>query len=430
MRGSVAVTLLLVLGVSLAACIGEGESNPVQEASTDPAPTGPTGADVVIAQFDTGTNPFHPCFRRPGWDASQAKIPGFPADAQALHLSFEEDYQTSLDASEEAIKAVEKGVLYHIPETNLLFYGEPEDLVDTYPHGTQASSQVVCEEFGMAPDAWLVVVNWYRDTATINDNLAWAAHQDWIDLVHLNIQDFPFAFENERTRRIQGLIDAGQLVVIAAGNGVAGAGANYPMEVSRYNGPPGSLIAGANDNNGYTVFSNLNPHVVMSGCGTRAAEATGFGNTSFSGTSSASPRITGYAAVLLQQARNAMEAEPGREGDALLQLAENATTPEQGPLNDGRLTVAELHEVIRKTANANPHDSEYNGAQCLPGVWWVPQPADSPVAVYPKMGYGQVSEHTLVDARAVIVGDQPLPERPVEDAFYEQSEGFRERYWG
>ncbi|HVL88359.1 MAG TPA: fibronectin type III domain-containing protein [Candidatus Thermoplasmatota archaeon] len=403
---------------------GVGEGPASDPASATPAVLGPSVPNVVVAQFDTGVNPFHPCFRRPGWDASRAGISGFPANAVALPLDFRATYAESLSANAALLATIQWGTLYHIPNTNLLFYGHPGELIDTYPHGAQAASQVVCEQYGMAPDAWLVVLNWYSGTAN-QPKMAWVAQQRWIDVVHLNIQDIPFPVADSLTSGIRGMITAGQLVVIAGGNGVAGLGPNYPMELSRYNGPVGSLIAGANDNGGYTIFSNLNPHVVMDGGDTLAASPNSYGTTTFGGTSSASPRTTGYAAALLQAARASVDWRDGRQGSVLLTVP--GAPPAAGPLADGALTVAELHEVIRKTANPNPHDSKWNGGT---GGWWVPQPANSPAAVYAKMGYGMISEHTFPNALAVLTGQAPMPQRPVEDAFYALSTLARQAYWG
>ncbi|HEX2240859.1 MAG TPA: S8/S53 family peptidase [Actinomycetota bacterium] len=380
---------------------------------------------VVVATFDTGTNPFHPCFRR-AQGSPRELVPTYPATARPLPLKFKKTYEESLEASQKALESIKDHTLYYVPGTNLSFYGGAQastQFVDDYPHGAQASSQIACEQYGMASNAQLVILNWY-DPQDLNEAFSlvkWAADQPWIDVVHLNIQDVPTPLISP-AEDIAYLISKGKFVVIAAGNGVLGASANYPMEISRWNAPVGSLIAGANDNGGYTNYSNLDPHVVMDGCGTVAAEPDGFGDTGFSGTSSASPRITGYAARLLGELR----AEFGHTGKGLLTIPSGNLRPKEGPLQDGKLVAAELHEVIRKTANPNPHDSKYDGD--MDPICWVPQPADLPFAFYPKMGYGEISEHTLPAAFAVAAGREPMPERPNEDRFYELSEELRRRF--
>lgn len=413
---------------SLASCLLAAAllSSWAPPASAAEAPVLPAADPVVVATFDTGTNPFHPCFRREYWSQEGFTSPrnlvsGYPADASRLDLQMKDSYATSLSASQKALSLVQPGKLYFIPGTNLSFYGGPQaktELVDNYPHGAQASSQIACEEFGMASNAQLLILNWYDDYGDAMNKLNWVAAQPWIDVIHLNIQDLPNPAA--RAPAIEAAIDAGKVVVIAAGNGVYGLGPSYPMEISSWNGPHGSLIAGANDNGGWAAYSNLDPHVVMDGVGTVAAAPTTFGTTGFSGTSSASPRITGYVARII----GALRLRFGHTGAGLVTMPEGATRPASGPLADGTLTAAEVHEVVRKTANPNPHDSYYDGSGGIGAVYNVPQPADSPVAVYTKMGYGEVSEHTIGAALDVLTGKTPQPAR-TEDAFYEVSEELR-----
>lgn len=366
-------------------------------------------APVVVATFDTGTNPLHPCFRRDGSTKRSLRraIPNYPRAARQLPLVFGESYQESLAASQPALDAIVEKTLYFVPGTNLSFYGlgarAKTHFVDDYPHGAQASSQIACEEYGMAPNSHLVILNWYDDTSRAKELVEWVAEQDWIDVVHLNIQDgLPLPLLAD-SRSIERLMDKGKMVVIAAGNGIAGGGASYPMELSRWNGPLGSLIAGANDNGGWTIYSNLDPHVVMDGGGTIAAEPGGFGETSFSGTSSASPRVTGYVARIIGELRQ----EFGHTWNGLVTIPAGDPAPERGPLADGRLTPAELHEVVRRTADPNPHESRYDGGT---SIYAMPQPVPLPFAFYPKMGYGEVSEHTIDLAIDVLAGRAPHAE--------------------
>ncbi|HEV2755988.1 MAG TPA: S8/S53 family peptidase [Actinomycetota bacterium] len=403
---------------------------PSGEAAAKGGPGEGEPAPVVVATFDTGTNPFHPCFRR---DWSGVKTPrdvvrNYPTSASPLPLKLLDGYTPSRKASERALKSIKGERLYYVPGTNLSFYGvgpqAHEQLVDDYPHGSQASSQIACKEFGLAPNVHLVILNWYHEQTSTAALVRWVAKQDWIDVVHFNIQDLPHPVVGGSPEQMTLPISKDKMVVIAAGNGVGGFGASYPMELSQWNGPPGSLIAGANDNGGWSSYSNLDPHVVMDGCGTAAAESHGYGDTEFSGTSSASPRLTGYVARILGELRADLGHVWGR---GLLTIPQGAPRPKTGPIADGKLTAAELHEVVRKTADPNPHESTYDGLPCVDST--VPQPAPLPFAFYPKMGYGEVSEKTLADAVDVAAGRSPMPERPHEDAFYEQSETLRRTLW-
>lgn len=382
---------------------------------------------VVVATLDTGTNPFHPCFRRKG-QGRRPNVLGYPKGARPLPLALLSDYESSLSASKPALDSAKPRTLYFVPSTNLSFYSLAPNagdfLVDTLPHGAQASSQIACEEYGMGSNAHLAILNWYAEGP--NDAgaklIRWAADQPWIDIIHLNGQDYPIPVPLFKAHELSYAVSKGKFVIIAAGNGVAGLGANYPMELSRYSGPPGSLVVGANDNGGWMAYSNLNPHVVMDGGATVSAAPAGFGDAEFSGTSSSSPRVAGYVARLLGELRSHL----GHTGAGLLTMPAYAPRPTVGPLTDGTLTAAELHEVIRKTADPNPHDSAYDGGSSL---FLVPQPLAMPFAFYPKMGYGEISEHTIQSAFDVLAGAKSAPNRLHEDAFFNSSEEIRSAIW-
>ena len=386
-------------------------------------------ARVVVATYDTGTNPFHPCFRRPNGPSAFDAIPEIRGVAEPLQLSFEDSYAESLEASREALDAMLPFTLYAIDGTNLLVYtgaNGAADLIDNDPHGTQASSQIACAEYGMAPDAFLVIVNWYDNSGTDMEMLErWSSQQSWIDVIHLNIQRItpmpttPVSSVLDNTvQSIQAMVNAGKFVVIAAGNGFGNAGGHIPTETIDYYSVPGVLTAGANDGTGYASFSNLDPHTVMDGCGTAAAEPADFGSTTFSGTSSSSPRTSGYVAELLRRLRAHFGADAGTEGSVLVRLAPDQR-PTEGPLADGQLSVPELHEVLRKTADPTLAASELDGSECL--GYAVPRPVDPQGHDYHRVGYGKLSEHTIDLALAVLTGDAPLPERPTEDMYYELS---------
>lgn len=171
------------------------------------------------------------------------------------------------------------------------------------------------------------------------------------------------------------------------------------------------------------LFSNTNPHVVMDGGIMVAASPDSYGETTFSGTSSSSPRVAGYVAQVLGRLR----AKFGHTWEGLLTIPSGRPPPSSGPLSDGTLTAPELHEAIRKTADPNPHPSRYDGKTHT--MFLVPQPVDLPFAFYPKMGYGEISEHTIDHTVRVLAGRAPMPERPNEDRFYNESERLRELLW-
>ena len=427
------------VGLTLMACVAVGAlAGPPAAADVAATPE----PHVVVATLDTGTNPFHPGWRRDQHAHPSTFIPGYPEDAGALNLTFGEDFRESVDASaDELAKLADKAFPHWIPGTNIIgTWAHPTDTIPifdprdrsgaTHSHGASASSQIAATDLGMAPEAYIVIVdrtpdggaNVYQSNA---EGLRWAADQPWIDIIHTNIQDpVPLSgrspIPGNYPDAVQYALSKGKVVVSAGGNFYAEA-----TETSPHAGPSGVLAAGANDNCGYTDYSNPNPHVVMDGYGTVAAHPSSFGTTTFSGTSSASPRISGYVAQLLLQIRREVGYTGGIADGALVVLPQDAARPAEGPLADGRLTAAEVHEVVRKTATPNPHASMWDGGQgnCIP------QPAALPFANYPKMGYGEVSEHTIAAALDVAMGRAPMPARPYEDQFYAASEQLRRSIW-
>lgn len=410
----------------LTACADSGTGSPDKIAS-DKA----SDARVVVATYDTGTNPFHPCFRRPSGPSAFDAIPEIRGVAEPLRLTFEDDYQSSLAASQAALAEMLPFTLYAIEGTNLLVYtgaNGAADLIDNDPHGAQASSQITCAEYGMAPEGFLVIVNWYYNSGAAQLAIErWSAEQPWIDVIHLNIQritPMPYTPATGYTvDAIQAMVNAGKLVVIAAGNGFGNAGGHIPTETVDYYSVAGVFVAGANDGTGYASFSNLDPHTVMDGCNTVAAAPYDFGSTTFAGTSSSSPRTSGYVAELLRRLRAHFGADAGTEGSVLVRLPLEQR-PASGPLADGTLSVPELHEVLRKTADATLAASEWDGEDCL--GYWIPRPVDPQGHDYHRVGYGKLGEHTIDHALEVLLGNEPMPERPTEDRYYDLSNALRD----
>lgn len=420
------IATILLAGLTAATASGSGAS--AQE------PPGPA-PHVVVATLDTGTNPFHPSFRRDQFAHPSTFIPGYPASAESVQLTFRDSFSASVSASKAALAMFkQKNFPYWIPGTNIIGTWAAQDDgtpifqsgSTSHSHGAQASSQIAGTGFGLAPETWLVIMDRTPDPAATDrvylangEGLRWAADQPWIDIIHTNIHNLvPLA--GNPTPVWDGAYQAA-LYAMSKGKLLVSAGGNWyvePTETSPHAGPPGVLAAGANDNCGYTEFSNPNPHVVMDGASTVSAAPSGYGEASFGGTSSASPRTTGYTAQLLLQIRRHFGYAGGIQEGALVVLAEGAR-PSQGPLADGRLTAAELHEVVRKTADPNPHASMWDGGQSLTCI---PQPQDYPYAFYPKMGYGEISEHTFQAAFDVTIGAAAMPARPVEDEFFNASQ--------
>lgn len=396
----------------------------------------PAKAHVVIATLDTGANLFHPTWRRNEKRHPSAFIPGYPRGAKAATLRLGSNFSEDVNSSDAGLDRL-GGSLTYVPGTNIIgaiaHKSDQRPVFDragsSHGHGASASSQIAGRGLGFSPDAYLVVIDRTADGGvdTYQSNgelLRWAADQPWIDVIHTNIQD-PTPLTNESTPGVPNYPDA-VAYAISKGKVVVSAGGNFyaePTETSPHAGPSGVLVAGANDNCGYTSFSNLDPHVVSDGMGTPAAAPSSYAKTEFSGTSSASPRIAGYVGELILRVRRTYGYTGGISGGALVTVPAGRR-PKSGPLADGRLTAAEVHEVVRKTANPMSHASKFDGTT---GVDCVPQAAAGP---YSKMGYGEVSEHTIGAALAVVLGSKPMPARPDEDRYYEVSQSLRDQFWG
>lgn len=406
---------------------------------TDPQQPAPY---VVVATFDTGVNPFHPTWRVDNGSDPTAFLPGFPEAAVRVALSLSDNAAADREASAGAWQAaldhdgrpvVFEGTRIVAAKAAL---SDPRPFFDAaeqdHYHGARASSQIAGTGFAIGDHAYVVPMDQTGgasgDTyeSFIAAQTEWILEQPWIDIVHVNMAFFaPYPFDTGPITAFEHLVESGRLVVLAGGNGAGNGGPPYPMELQHTSGAPGTLVAGANDQCAAGAYwSNLNPHVVMDGLATVAAHEVEYGEAAFSGTSSASPRIAGYAAELLYQVRAHYGLTYGLDQGALV-VVDPSQAPETGPLADGWLTNVELHEIIRKTA-APPHDSAFDGDPFLSGCPGLPPG----VPDYAKHGYGEVSEHTLDEALDVALGRAPMPERAEEDAFFGLSEGVREALHG
>ncbi|MDX1611869.1 MAG: hypothetical protein R3185_05830, partial [Candidatus Thermoplasmatota archaeon] len=184
MRLEVVALAILLVGVPLTGCLGQGEGIEETAAgeSADPAGPGdapPEGGDqqaggeeptspatnasgsqargegntsaqeglraaveiparslAVVAHIDTGINPYHAAFRDPstlGYVHPSRYIEGFPEDVPALNLTLDAPtYEEALDADAEVWESVERGQLYWIPGTRII------GAISMAPGGTRA----------------------------------------------------------------------------------------------------------------------------------------------------------------------------------------------------------------------------------------------------------------------------------------------------
>lgn len=445
-----AIVAVVLLAAVAAGCFEVTDDN------AQPSATASNDIYVVIVDSDSGANVLHSAFRSENRAHPSTFLPGYPADTKAIEITVLPDWDASVEASTPTLSAL-RGTdeMFWIPGTKFIgLHAHPLDEVPVFDprgsknvHGARTSSQAAGIGYSYAPEAWLVSfdhqVDRPSDPLPPGANVApsvfemsgrtfrWAADQPWVDVIHVALwnpqplsPDLPSPVESYQPFAGQA---ADVAYAVAKGKFVAAAAGNThpePSEFNSWSGPPGVLAVGANDNCGWYTAAH-NPDVVMDGGNTTAVDTGGFGNSTFGGTSGASSLATGYAAHLIYEARAALGHDPTQPG-VLLALPQSAERPGQGPLADGQLTVLELHEVIRKTADPRSHPSRFDGGQR--GCNDEQNLSADPAFVFEHMGYGEISEHTLPHALAVLLGTEAMPVRS-EDQYYERVLARRTLLW-
>jgi hypothetical protein len=421
---------------------------------------------VVVALIDTGINPYNVAFRDTSPFAYQhpsTYIDGYPADAEAINITFDHDTIDEALAADGAEWAkAEPRKLYWFPGTKIvgaISLGAPprncgpaqppplppdsscpEHIIfDDNGHGTMTASRAAANGHSLAPDARIVEIEGLGRAGS-----RWAADGGWIDVQSnswlslvpppANVLDSKALTEAARKH----------LVFAASGNGTAYTHGVAPTPTYLLNtAAPGVIVVGAHDNGNVTAWAGAPPVVVADGYGGWSAS-----NRSLDGfapdpraccTSASAPYAAGGAAAIVLEARR-LEADTssGVHGDVLAHGDYHAPS---GPLDDATLTLDEAKLLVRRTASARMgsfdddglehwlgHGTTADHTEYGPGanpycegcfsapVAWLDAPAGVPA--YPLIGYGAV-DHSSVDlARAVLRGDTPIPARATEDAFY------------
>lgn len=445
MRFGLLLCLAALTVSAFAGCADEPSSD--QTAAPRAATTPPPQS--VVAMIDTGINPYHINFRDESPLAYQhpsTYIPGYPADAEAIVLTLNaNNLDDVVKADADVWKNVEAGKLYWIPGTKIVgAYADSDsgsdvgNIFDT-GHGTMTSSRAAGNQYSLCPECRIAMVQGFTGAA-----VSWAAAQPWID-AQSNSWSPLVVFQQGDAAQEQGLADAfaaaaqEQLVFGSAGNGIAGklGVLGHPSFTRSTSGPTGVVSVGGHDNGQVILWSGTWPHVVADACDNWAAVSDtidDFSDSAGGGTSSASPYAAGEAARVVLEAKRLMAsteaaAEPG--------VAAVGTPYAASPfLEDGTLTQDEVKSILMKTAVARPQKTEHDGADCgVTGtpyttypIAWENIPEQTPT--YYFIGYGQISVTSLDAALAVLRGDQPLPDRPMEDQWNSYADMLRDAYNG
>lgn len=415
-----------------------------------PTDAGPAGANAVVGDVDGGFNPYHVALRddsEKGWTYPGAYLPDYPGNATALHLTFHEaTLADSIRADCAEWEKVEPGRLYWIPGTKIvgLMTLSPRSITCADPtprglfgseHGTLTASRAVGNGIGACPTCRLAFVSDAQPLVRATD---WASRQPWIDVQANTWTPFPVVFTPtpvvspvelpiygqaglratpEMVRTIEAAASR-MPTFFSTEDGVENAVslAGHPMLLAPQ-ATPSVIRVGAHDNGKVASWSGVPPHVVADGCdGWSATDKAneGYAPTGF-GTSSSTPYVAGLAARALLEARAAVgDPRTGVHDGVLVRGAPTAS----GPLADGVVRVAELREAFLHAAQA-PAASPEDGGTCAPGSQGT-TPVQHPggAAEVALLGYGAATKESARHAARILVGAEPMPERPVEDAFF------------
>lgn len=419
------------LAASIAALLLLVAFAPAPPIHAAPADEGPPS---VIAYLDTGINPYHGAFRAPDWtDHPSTYIPGYPTSAQPLNLTLEADsFEQAWQADEDVWTSVERHQLYYVPGTRIVGAinvdntGETGNPVyDEHGHGTMVADAGSGHPRGTAPSSAIVMIaGGHRENR-------WVLGQSWIDIYSRSLGDLghvgvPVSTSGARVATAYEITQRGRSVVNAAGNG--------PVPVNTLGsmaGPPWMVTVGGVEGEG----TQDRPYSHCAQCGRPyevAAERDGdFASTDATngtepaaGTSFSAPRVAGYLARLVDDARDRLgdtgnvHTHPGLYARA----ADGVEPPDVGPLADGELNRTELEDTLRRTADAD-------------GIWTGTRHRGDPVTVDPRQasywwqGYGVVNSTTYDHARQVLLGEAAMPDRPQDDAWHDRFDRLARAYW-
>ncbi len=412
---------------------------------------------VVIAVVDTGINPYHEEFGAEGYPGQlnlsehpSRYIEGYPAQAETLNLSLDApDYATAVD--QDNWSEVQQNQLYWIPGTKIIgaydgggSLDDGQNILDEDGHGSASASVALGNTVGTCPRCLLVAVEGLG-------GLEWAMAQPWIDLVSNSwgnrgnagvptagtggVDAFG-ALGNQRAAYTRAAVDRGQTVLFAAGNGMAGAFATpQSTYTSPYTGPDWVMTVGAVNkfagcncpgDEGSILASGKPVDVSSYGLGDipAAPHNSMDGDDQHSGTSAATPIVAGAMGQTLLEARIALGDTVGGTRDGV--MASGAATG-TGMLDDGQLTREELERATKLSAQHT--QSSWIGIYPLSVPTFL-LPQDTLWTEWTAEGWGVVNDRTAVNATAMVLGDQALPDRPLDEEMAQRDTDNREALWG
>ncbi len=184
------------------------------------------------------------------------------------------------------------------------FFENGIDTEDCAGHGTHVAARIAGQQLGLTDKARLTSVKVIDrfgtgDEATVIAGIDWVLAQPGaVKLVNMSLTRRPVADTGPLDMAVQALIDAGALVVVAAGNAAADAGDFSPARV------PGAITVGSVTDSRLSDFSNAGTTVDLYAPGEDIPSASirdVCAVRAQSGTSMAAPHVTGLLAEILAQ---------------------------------------------------------------------------------------------------------------------------------
>lgn len=405
---------------------------------------------VVVAVLDWEMNPYHwdfladhmpqhtdedPTNDLPLHEDPSLWLPGFPNpdafasyDALNLNLTPEDpdavpDELHDMDQDEWAKmeQTTSDEVHYrYIPGTKAIGFISTADR-DGYAassHGVGASSVSVGNLHGTCPSCLLVFVDIPGPAGE-----EWVREQDWIDAtthsyegstVGGNVRD---SVVDCNTDARQEAVERGQQIFWAAGNGLVNTfTAPQTTLASCEKGPEWTVTVGAIHPNSEASYTGHGKPVHVSSIGQAYPSAGGdtvTDESTFSGTSSATPTTTGLYAQALHELRSATEGSERIQQDGII-LQSDATCGQANPacpLADGILTVHALRNALFQAAQ---HTNQRFHASVV-GDEAIPAEGTKETLLWTQ-GYGAFSGHLGdVDAQVQAIVDHATGQAPLDE---------------
>ena len=366
--------------------------------------TAPAAAPVVAVLGELGSmNVLHQEFR-----TADGRDPLYPPDMprpERVQLPRTGSFAARLDALRAGpLGRMRPGVLYSVAGTRLLLLNAGSAAYDGIGgdalHATGVVDSVVGKTVGTAPKALAVVVLGDAGDAAYG----WLARQSWVDLASTSdytISTLPRPEQCAGSAAVREFSKSGRILFSSSGNTT-----DQPEALISPNGLPETYLVGGVDSSGatwrpghveesdpfYALGNVVRPYETGERFSYQAAapdSASGF--VHFGGTSGATPLTAGWAAKLVQYARDVLGGRATSGGA----LAAGPRHPRGGPLADGRLTRDELVALMHGVA------VQHTG---LPGG-----------VAYAAEGFGALDAAAIKHAEQILDGRQPTPHRAADE---------------